>query len=158
MRRFWVSPHNIKNSKVLNSKVLLEGDTFHHIFHVCRLQKKQKTELFYGKPTVLLVEITDIQSNKARTKVIEKRPLPPLQKPWIHLAISLPKLSTFEAILERSVELDVHSLHPFLSERSFFKSKNKLSSKDKQGGKNKSSLPVNKVREEKFSTFLHLKL
>ena len=77
---------------------------------------------------LLLVEIQEKTKKKAIAQVIGKRPLPTLKKPWIHLALSLPKLSTFETVLEKSVEMGVHSVHPFTSERSFFKDIHKISS------------------------------
>ncbi|MCJ8276452.1 MAG: RsmE family RNA methyltransferase, partial [Bdellovibrionales bacterium] len=56
-------------------------------------------------------------------KIIEVRDLPPLKKPHLHLALSLPKFSTLERVIEKSVELGVHTVHLFSSDFSFMKPK-----------------------------------
>ena len=52
-------------------------------------------------------------------QVLEERSLPPLPRPNICLAVSIPRFSTFETIIEKSVELGVHTLQPYFSDYSF---------------------------------------
>jgi len=117
MRRYWV-PEVSENDTL----VLLKGDVFHHIVDVCRQDVGSKFEVLTESGWALLVEIEKVTKKDAVAKVIEKRQLPPLKKPLIHLAMSVPKISTFEAVAEKAVELGTYKIWPFYSDYSFVKS------------------------------------
>lgn len=116
MRRYWVD-----SEKIENENVLLDGDLFHHIKDVCRLEVGDRFELLPGDQKAYLVELRELTKKNGSAKIIETRNIAPLARPWIHLAISIPKFQTFEAILEKSVELGVQSVHPFTSDFSFIR-------------------------------------
>ena len=123
MRRYWVEEEH-KTEEGFE----LTGDVFHHICVVCRRGLNDRFELIL-KGQAYLVEITEVTNKKATAKVIETRTIAPLPKPEIHLALSLPKFQTLEKVLEKMVELGVHSVHPFTSDFSFVKSSKKVPAK-----------------------------
>lgn len=114
MRRYWFSPEC-----QTEDKIELEGAIFHHIVEVCRQQVGSRFEMITEGEWAYLVQMEDIQNKKAFVRIIEKRRLPSLEKPLIHLAVSLPKFPTLSAVIEKSVEMGVHQIHPFLSDYSF---------------------------------------
>lgn len=101
--------------------VRIEGDSFHHIVDVCRQNVGSRFEVLTPSGWALLVEIEQVGKKSAQAKVLESRQIPPLKKPLIHLAMSVPKISTLEAVLEKAVELGVYKIHPFFSDYSFVK-------------------------------------
>lgn len=126
MRRYWV------DEKYFNQDtVVLADDVFHHICEVCRQGLGNKFEvLSNGK--AYLVEIVDLHKKKAFAQIIETREVPELPKPLIKLAVSLPKFATFENILEKSVELGVAEVLPFVSDYSFLRDANSSKISNKQ--------------------------
>jgi 16S rRNA (uracil1498-N3)-methyltransferase len=116
MRRYWTEA---KIAELIN----IEGDEFHHIVEVCRQQVGSKFELLQNG-TAYFVEVIAVKKKSLTAKCLEKRKLPTLSPPFIHLCVSLPKLPTFELILEKAVELGCFKLHPFVSDYSFVKDPN----------------------------------
>src|SRR5205814_1013579 len=49
--------------------------------------------------------------------------LPELKKPWVNLAFAASKWPVFEEVLEKSVELGVHTVQPLLTDFSFIRKK-----------------------------------
>jgi 16S rRNA (uracil1498-N3)-methyltransferase len=117
MRRYWISPSDISQSEVR-----FEGDVFHHIFDVCRQEKGSKFEVLTGDQMAHFVEVVSVSKKSAVGKILESREIAPLKKPHIQLAISIPRYQVMDAIVEKAVELGVHSIHPFYSEFSFVRS------------------------------------
>jgi 16S rRNA (uracil1498-N3)-methyltransferase len=118
MRRYWIS--DISEN---DATVRMTGDEFHHIVDVCRQDVGSKFEVITESGWALLVEITKISKKDADARVVDKRKIPPLAKPHIHLAMSIPKIATFEAVIEKAVELGTFKVWPFVSDYSFVKSK-----------------------------------
>lgn len=121
MRRYWL-PKVEKD----DSEILIGGDFFHHICEVCRQGMGSKFEILTESGWALLVEITALGKKEAHAKVLETRQIPQLPKPHIHLALSLPKMSTYEAVVEKSVELGVKKIWPFFSDYSFVRTQKSL--------------------------------
>lgn len=117
MRRYWVSGISENDSSV---KII--GDEFHHVVDVCRQSVGSKFEVITETGWALFVELTQISKKDATAQVLEKRKLPALAKPHIHLAMSIPKIATFEAVIEKAVELGTFKVWPFVSDYSFIKS------------------------------------
>ena len=72
------------------------------------------------------VLLTSVSSDKALAEVLRAHPVPPLKKPYLKLALSLPRLSKFESLLETAVQMGVKEIQPFLSDFSFFKKTSQL--------------------------------
>jgi 16S rRNA (uracil1498-N3)-methyltransferase len=118
MRRYWIPLEAIQ--KIDDSEeVELRGEILHHIRDVCRMHKGSKFEVLSEDGKARLVEIIEEQKKISRARVLETREVPALPLPEIHLAISIPRFPVFEAVIEKAVELGVHSIHPFFSEFSF---------------------------------------
>lgn len=118
MRRYYLN----KESLDLNDNFQIDGELFHHIFDVCRQQVGSKFELLTTSGDAFFVEVTEVYKKQATVVIKEKRSLPKPKPPWIHLVLSVPKIATFESILEKSVEMGVKSIHPLVSDFSFVKS------------------------------------
>ena len=117
MRRFWVDRRFLQGTHFI-----LQGDLYRHITRVCRIKKGESFELLAEGVQKYQVQLVSTQSSKGLAHIEKTYRVPPLPKPEIHLALSLPRLKTADAVLERSVELGVKAFHPFVSEFSFFKS------------------------------------
>ncbi len=118
MRRYFYS-------ETLNTgeSLSLTGDLFHHIFDVCRVQMGQHFELLNSTGQAYLVSVESIGKKSAQVMVREERIIPKIKEPHLHLCLSFPKVSTFEFIIEKSVELGVKSITPFLSDFSSIRTK-----------------------------------
>jgi 16S rRNA (uracil1498-N3)-methyltransferase len=116
MRRYWIE----KEAKV-GAEVVLTGDTLHHIRDVCRMTKGSRFEVITEGGVADLVEITFESKGESRARVIESRKIAELPRPHIRLAMAVPRFPVFEAVLEKSVELGIHSVQPFFSEFSFIR-------------------------------------
>ncbi len=115
MRRFWLSQKNLDN------EFHIDGEAYHHICQVCRMQEGSIFEILNGDEKSYVVRLEKRNKNFALAKVIDERSLPVLKKPYLHLCLSFPKVKTFEAVVEKSVELGVKSIYPFSSDFSFTK-------------------------------------
>lgn len=116
MRRYWV-PKNC----IFDSTVQLQGEVLHHIRDVCRMRLKDRFEVLTDDANAYLVEIISETKNESIAEIIETRQIAPLAKPHIILCLSIPRFNVYEAILEKSVELGVHSIQPFFSDYSFIR-------------------------------------
>lgn len=121
MRRYFYD-QNIQVGETL----VLRGDLFHHIFEVCRLQTGQRFELVTARGVAYLVRVEFVDKRAAQVLVQEERVIPPLKEPHIYLYMSFPKVATFESVVEKSVEMGVTSVVPFLSDFSFVRSLNQF--------------------------------
>lgn len=119
MRRYWLPP----DTDVSHS-IVLQDEYFHHICTVCRQDVGHKFELLING-IAYLVQIENKTKKMAHVKVLEQRTLPELPKPHIELALSLPKFGTFEAVIEKCVELGVKRIRPFYSDYSYLRGDNK---------------------------------
>ncbi len=114
LRRFW-----IESSDMTGDQVQLHGDLFHHILDVCRFETGDRFEVMPGDGNAYLVEISEMGKRELRGRIFETRVVEPLRKPWIHLAVSVPRYPKVDFIVEKCVELGVHTLSLFISEFSF---------------------------------------
>lgn len=105
----------------VGQKLMIRGELFHHIFEVCRLQPGQHFELLNDQGLAYLVTVDSITKKEAVVLVKEARAIPAIKKPHIHLYLCIPKIPTFETIVEKSVELGVSSITPVFSDFSFFR-------------------------------------
>ena len=123
MKRFW-----IERSCLKDQEFRIKDSLYRHICQVCKIKKGEVFELFCEGLQKYTVTLTYISKTQAQAKILETKAVPPLKKPYLHLALSLPRLSKMDSLIEKSVELGLKSLHPFFSEFSFLKKPSKLSS------------------------------
>lgn len=124
MRRYWIPQENLKDGWVR-----IEGESFHHICGVCRQGVGDRFEILTGDGQVHLIEVVDIKSKKAQGKILETRTLEPLKEPYLHLVLSVPKFPVLESVLQKSVELGVHTVHLATTDFSFIKKRSVLEQK-----------------------------
>lgn len=116
MRRYWIEKKDLNQEHVSFS-----DEIFHHIFDVCRQDLGSRFEVITEDSVAYLVEVIERGKKKATAKIIEERKIQALKKPYIHLCLSIPKFSTLESVLEKSVEMGVSSLTPLVCDYSFIK-------------------------------------
>lgn len=121
MTRFWIDRSCLKDREFL-----IKGSLYHHICRVCHIKKGEIFELYCEGLQKYKVRLKSISSSKAIAEILEVYPVPPLKKPYLHLALSLPRLSKVDSLIEKIVELDVKEFHPFVSTFSFFKKSSSL--------------------------------
>lgn len=114
LRRFWIEPKTLAADHVH-----IDGELFHHIRDVCRFGESDRFEVLPGDGKAYLAEITQMNKRDLTAKIIEDRAIEPLKKPWIHLALSVPRYPKLDFILEKAVELGVHTVSLFVSDHSF---------------------------------------
>ena len=122
MRRYWIESENLLNEQV----IVFKDELFHHIFDVCRQEKGSRFEvLLQGK--AYLVEATEVLKKSAQARILEARNVAALPLPLIKIALCIPRFNVLESILEKAVEMGVHSLQLLSSNYSFIKSSEKIS-------------------------------
>ena len=119
--RFWID-----RACLQGSQFFIKGSLYHHICRVAKIKKGQSFELFCEGLQKYEVVLSSTSSSRATADIIKAQPVPPLKKPYLCLALSLPRLSKMPALIEMAVELGVKEIQPFSSEFSFFKESSKL--------------------------------
>ncbi|MGI9548765.1 MAG: RsmE family RNA methyltransferase [Bdellovibrionales bacterium] len=123
MRRFWVD-----RSCFQGDQILLKDMLFHHICRVSQIRRGESFEVFAQGVQKYKVTLEEVSSSRAVAKIVKAYEVPPLPKPYLHLALSIPRFSKLDSIVEKAVELGVKEFHPFISELSFIKAASKWSS------------------------------
>lgn len=122
MRRYWIDKKDL-----FQDRVNFSGDTFHHIFDVCRQQTGSKFEVLTEDGKAYLVEVLEVSKKHAMAQILEIREIPPLKEPHIHLALCISRFPVMDAIMEKAVEMGVKSIQPLFSDFSFVRTGEKLS-------------------------------
>jgi 16S rRNA (uracil1498-N3)-methyltransferase len=121
MRRYWIEQKNLHENVVK-----FEGDIFHHIFDVCRQEKGSKFEvLLNGK--AFLVEAVEVFKKSASAKILDERIVAKLPEPHLKLALCMPRFNVLESVIEKAVEMGIHSIQLLSSDYSFIKFSEKIS-------------------------------
>ena len=123
MRRFWID-----RSCLQEGKFLIKDSLYHHICRVSQIKKGEAFELLCEGLQKYEVVLSSVSPSKATAEILQIHPVPPLKKPYLHLALSLPQPSKVDSLMEKIVELGVKEFHPFVSRFSFFKKPSQLSS------------------------------
>lgn len=121
VRRYWIEPE-----QKTGDEIRFDGELFHHIFDVCRQDVGSKFEVILPGEAYL-VEVQEVGKKSARATVIEKREITPLAKPYVNLAICVPRFNVLESVLEKAVEMGVHEIQLLSSDFSFIKKTEKIS-------------------------------
>lgn len=122
LRRFYID-----KAAFQEDGLVIRGDLFHHIRDVCRFSAGDRFEVLPGDGRACLIEITQVGSKDLHAKAISERVIPALAKPLLTLALSVPKLPKVDWIVEKSVELGVHEIRPFVSDYSFLRKVSEIS-------------------------------
>lgn len=122
LRRFYVD-----NEAISATHVNIDGDLFHHIRDVCRFQIGDTFEVLPGDGRAILVELSASEKKSLQARIVSTRTIAALPKPFITLALSVPKLPKVDWIVEKCVELGVYEIRPFISDYSFLRKVSELS-------------------------------
>ncbi len=122
MRRYWIQSQHINDTEVS-----IREESFHHIVDVCRQGLGSKFEILSESREALFVEIFELQKKSARARILERRPIAPLPKPHLHLALAVPRFHVLDSVLEKTVELGVSSIQLVFSDNSFVRKDTKIS-------------------------------
>ena len=121
MRRIFVEPQYLSQNQVQ-----FVDESFHHVTRVLRMQPNDELGVLCGDGFLYSCRLQDVGKKAATAVIIEKKELPKALPPSICMAVSLPRLNTFEWILEKAVELGVEAVQPLISEHSFIKKEAEL--------------------------------
>lgn len=113
-RRYWLS-----ESCFHDDQVMIEGDTFHHIFVVCRMHEGDCFEVIHPRGQAYLIEVERVEKKRAWGRLREGRDITPLPRPHLHLVVGVSRFHKMDEIIEKAVELGVKSVRPALTEYSF---------------------------------------
>lgn len=131
LRRFWIDLEGSLSLQA-NKVLTIKGDLAHHLKDVCRIEVGQEVELLCGDGLARRVLIESLSKREVACRWLSDRELPILPTPHLHLFVSIPKLPKLDLILEKSVELGVHTVSPFVSDYSFLRKKNEISDNRKE--------------------------
>lgn len=121
VRRFWLDPQEFENDELK-----IDGDLYHHLIDVCRFEIGDKFELLQTGAA----SFVEMIAKDKRTLTVRRRETRPIQappRPYIHLALSVPRFPKVDWIVEKSVELGIYAIHPFVSEYSFVRKVSEVS-------------------------------
>ena len=68
-----------------------------------------------------LVEVAALRKHDLEARRLSGRDIEALKRPWIHVVLSVPRFATADAVLEKFVELGVHTVSFAVSEFSFIR-------------------------------------
>ena len=122
LRRFFITSADIEGELVR-----LGGDLFHHVRDVCRFETGDEFEVLLGDGFARRVRIASVGKRELTARVVDSRRLAPLPGPAVTLALSIPKLPKVDWIIEKSVELGVSHVRPFVSDFSFLRKVSEVS-------------------------------
>ena len=120
--RFWID-----RACLQGDQFLIKDSLYHHVCRVAKIKKGESFELFCEGSQKYQVVLSFVSSSKALADIVKTHSVPPLKKPYLRLALSLPRLSKMEKLIEMAATLGVKEIQPFVSEFSFFKDSSKLS-------------------------------
>ncbi len=89
---------------------------------MCRFQLNEEFEIVFGGTEAWRACLVTIQKKSAQVQILSTRKLPEIKPPFVNLAVGVTKWSTFEEIIEKSVELGVSRLQPLITDFSFIRS------------------------------------
>lgn len=113
MQRFW-----IEKTALQQDHVRLTGATYHHICRVCRIEVGEHFELLAEDHKAYLVQMQSVGKKEATAKIIEQRQVEAPAQPQLHLALAFARPYIMDRVIEKSVELGVHSVQLFTSAKS----------------------------------------
>ena len=115
MPLFFVSPENIKEDK---KTVLIKGEDAKHIVKSLRYKKNDEILITDGKGNKYIAKIDFIENNLITGKIVKSIPasIDPVTT-RITLAQALVKNTKMDFIIQKSTEIGIHSIIPFISSR-----------------------------------------
>ncbi len=111
MRRFFITP-----SAVSEDNVVITGPEAHHLHSVLRLKSGEKIILFDGTGWTCSAKIEDISQNAVHCSILSTDTAKQ-SGPSLHLGQALLTGSKMDLICQKSTELGISTIQPFVSKR-----------------------------------------
>lgn len=112
MPKYFIEPEWIKNNKVYP-----DSELSHHMLHVLRMKAGEQVVLCDGQCTDYECVIENTKNRTLSLAIVETRGCVSEPPVCVTLYQSLPKLDKMEWIIQKCVELGVHSIVPIITER-----------------------------------------
>jgi 16S rRNA (uracil1498-N3)-methyltransferase len=122
VRRYWLEIQTKKNEDLIQ----ISGESFHHIFDVCRQDVGSQFEVLFGDQKAHLVQVISKDKKQASAKILSSRSIPALPLPHLHLCLGVSRYPVMDAVVEKAVEMGVHTLTPVLSDFTFVRRKDSV--------------------------------
>ncbi len=106
----------ITNDQLSQSRIILDQDTVHHLFNVCRLTLNSNLEIVIHQSRLMLVSIEKIHDNGFSFAIQDQWSLSQKRKIPVTLIQSLPKQDKLTEICRMCTELGVDSIQPVVTE------------------------------------------
>lgn len=111
MRRFFTKPENIKN----DFAVIVEDAS--HITKVLRMNVGDEILLFDGTGYEYIAQLTKVSGDKCEAKILSREFSAQEPKTKVTIYQGIPKSGKMEGIIQKSVELGVHTITPVSTDR-----------------------------------------
>jgi 16S rRNA (uracil1498-N3)-methyltransferase len=99
-----------------SDEVTLSGPEAHHLSRVRRIPVGTKVELFDGRGGSYQSRVVHIARHEVTLRVLETLPTQPSSKSQLILGVSFPKSDRQRFLVEKCVELGVHTLVPLVTD------------------------------------------
>jgi 16S rRNA (uracil1498-N3)-methyltransferase len=120
MRRFFINEEDLKQQEVT-----LDGDEFHHLKNVSRLEAGEFVELLDGQGHIARAKIISLDKKSAQLRIDKLETLPPPPSPLIEIILCVPRFQKMDLIIQKAVELNAYKITVVTSDRSFMKTVSK---------------------------------
>ncbi len=127
MHRFFIAPQDIDGHQAL-----LDENESRHALQVMRLKAGQEVVLFDGQGRSYQAMLEGTQGRRVQALLLQVLEDTPAAAIDIHLVQGLPKGDKLDTIIQKAVELGVHSLYPLQCKRSVAQLKASLLDKKMQ--------------------------
>lgn len=116
MQRYFISEDQVKNGRFI-----IQGDDYHHIVRVMRMEKGSELICVLSCHKTALCQIEQITNERVIVRVVkwmDEQTELPIQ---IYIAHGLPKGDKFEHVIQKGTELGASLFIPFVAARSIVK-------------------------------------
>lgn len=106
----------VKSSQIVSGKFVIDGEDFHHLAGVRRVKPGDEISLRTEDGASLLARIEIVGESELSGRIIEikDREVLPVN---LHLCVGLLKGRKLDLIIQKAVELGIHSIIPVVTER-----------------------------------------
>ncbi len=112
MSRFYIDPDS-----VVEDRIFVRGDEFHHIVDVMRIKKGDLVNAFDGKGNIYSGVIDSIALKEAIIRIKERKFVESTKTVSIALIQAIPKKDKMEDIVEKCTELGIDEIMPVITDR-----------------------------------------
>ncbi|OED36222.1 hypothetical protein AB834_03110 [PVC group bacterium (ex Bugula neritina AB1)] len=112
-KRFFIRPEDVRGEWVY-----LRGQEYHHAVRVLRISLEDILNLMDGEGCFYRVRVINISHDEVQCLILKRNSEQKEEKHQLSLAIALPKEKVMSFLMEKSVEMGIVNIIPFISERS----------------------------------------